>query len=446
LSTSPHISRNVANLHLLPEEISEVGSQAIYGTPIKILKEQHNWFYVQTPDEYQGWVLKDFVIFKDCSYPTSNFAIVKSLWAHIQYVEDTTPHPPIITLPFETKVEIVSSKEEFCNRWIKIRLIDGEIGYAQTRDLDFDSRILSLDEMINFSKTFLNIPYYWGGNSSFGYDCSGFTQMLYRQMGVNIFKDSFNQAIDPKVRRSENFSDLQKGDLVFFGSNKISHVGMYLDSGKIIHAGTVNIQPKVQITEISPHTSIEGINMNNFVYRKKKKEKNMTTITRNLPPIPIISEKSSGEIIKGDFIGKWWNPIPKEIQELIVGKSFKEGTVKLEDLAYVQITHINIKGLILQGELVCHVKLAREFIEIFLELFEAQYPIEKVRLIDHYEANDDRSMEANCSSALCVRPITGCPNRFSKHSFGGAIDINPILNPYHKNGVVLPPRFRKIFK
>jgi hypothetical protein len=166
---------------------------------------------------------------------------------------------------------------------------------------------------------------------------------------------------------------------------------------------------------------------------------NANSQTKLLPPIPKINEKPIGEIIIGDFVGKWWNPIPKKIRSLIYGRSYKEGCVPIEDLCYIQITHINTDGKILQGELVYHINLAREITEIFLDLFKARYPIEKVRLIDHYKANDDLAMFNNCSSALCVRPITGCSNRYSKHSYGGTIDINPITNPYVKGKTVLPP-------
>ena len=158
----------------------------------------------------------------------------------------------------------------------------------------------------------------------------------------------------------------------------------------------------------------------------------------SLPPIPQISDEPTGEIIIEKFVGRWWSPLPEEIQKLIVGKSFKEGAVELKDLAYVQITHINANGDILQGELVYHKNLAREITEIFLDLFKARYPIEKVRLIDHYNVDDNLAMEDNCSSALCVRSVTGYTDRYSEHSYGGTIDINPKVNPYVKGDVVLP--------
>lgn len=141
----------------------------------------------------------------------------------------------------------------------------------------------------------------------------------------------------------------------------------------------------------------------------------------------------------GSFVGRYWNPLPPSIIEKIRGKSWKEDCpVPLEDLAYVQITHWNRKGEVKVGELIYHKNLAREIIEIFQELFEANFPIEKIFLIDNYDANDELSMEDNNSSAFCSRAITGKPGVFSKHSYGGTIDLNPLINPYVKGNTVLP--------
>ena len=97
------------------------------------------------------------------------------------------------------------------------------------------------------------------------------------------------------------------------------------------------------------------------------------------------------------------------------------------------------------GKMIVHKKLAQEVVEIFTDLLRAKYPIEKIRLIDEYDADDDKSMEDNNSSALCCRVITGHEKRenprWSKHSYGTAIDINTVQNPYVKlyKGLVLPP-------
>lgn len=88
--------------------------------------------------------------------------------------------------------------------------------------------------------------------------------------------------------------------------------------------------------------------------------------------------------------------------------------------------------------MIVHKTLAPELIEIFDELYQAQYPIEQIRLIDEYDANDATSMADNNSVALCVRSICWNPDEFSKHSFGIALDINPLQNPFVKNGTVDP--------
>ena len=121
------------------------------------------------------------------------------------------------------------------------------------------------------------------------------------------------------------------------------------------------------------------------------------------------------------------------------GRSYPEDcSLDLAALRYLTVAYVNFDGEICQGELVVNAKIAEDVISIFKELFEEKYPIEKISLIDEYDADDDRSMAANNSSAFCYRVISGT-DRLSNHSFGLAIDINPLYNPYIKsNGKVLP--------
>lgn len=119
--------------------------------------------------------------------------------------------------------------------------------------------------------------------------------------------------------------------------------------------------------------------------------------------------------------------------------SWKENNpVALADLRYITVFHWGFDGRVHSGELVVHKDLALEVIEIFKELFDNRFPIEKMVLIDAYQANDEASMQDNNTSAFCSRPITGMTDRFSLHSYGVAIDINPKINPYVKQGTVLP--------
>lgn len=147
--------------------------------------------------------------------------------------------------------------------------------------------------------------------------------------------------------------------------------------------------------------------------------------------------------IAGKWQAAWWSPLPEKIQKRVKGISWKENCpVPLEDLAYVIVSHYNEKGVVQRGELVYHKNLAPEIIEIFKELFEEKFPIQKMKLIDDFAADDIRSMEANNTSAFCSRENTTRPGVFSKHSYGGTIDINPLINPYVNGERVLPEQGR----
>ena len=117
----------------------------------------------------------------------------------------------------------------------------------------------------------------------------------------------------------------------------------------------------------------------------------------------------------------------------IEGKSFKENcTTPREDLRYLKVLHYNKEGEELEGELICHKDIADDLLAIFRELHQAKYPIERMVLIDEYDADDEASMRANNTSAFNFRPASGM-RRLSKHSTGMAIDINPLYNPLVKH-------------
>ena len=117
----------------------------------------------------------------------------------------------------------------------------------------------------------------------------------------------------------------------------------------------------------------------------------------------------------------------------IEGKSFKENcTTPRRDLRYLKVLHYNKEGEELEGELICHKDIADDLLAIFRELHRAKYPIERMVLIDEYDADDEASMRANNTSAFNFRPASGM-RRLSKHSTGMAIDINPLYNPLVKH-------------
>lgn len=110
-------------------------------------------------------------------------------------------------------------------------------------------------------------------------------------------------------------------------------------------------------------------------------------------------------------------------------KSYKEGcSISRNDLRYLKVLHYTADGSILLGELVCNKLIAQDLLDIFRKLFDAKYAIEKMILIDKYNADDETSMNANNTSCFNFRKVKGSKN-LSKHSRGLAIDINPRYNP-----------------
>lgn len=124
--------------------------------------------------------------------------------------------------------------------------------------------------------------------------------------------------------------------------------------------------------------------------------------------------------------------LPDSIFAFMQGKSFKENcTVAREDLRYLTLLHKNIDGETLKGEMVVNKAIAEDVLDIFRKLYEASYPIERVRLVDWYGAEDEASMSDNNSSSFNFRFISHS-TKVSRHGLGLAVDINPYYNPYHK--------------
>lgn len=257
---NPHvIVVPVANMYSRPTEKSDVVSQAIYGSNVVLLQARGEWSKIQTPDHYKGWTPSRYlrIVLTGDGYATSGPTVqVESLFANIYAEPDVTRHKPVITAPFETKLEVApegdSSKkpQQQHEGWLQVRLPGQTLAWIRAGDVETDPKPLSIPESIELAKRFLGLPYLWGGRSSFGFDCSGFTQMLVRARGIIMPRDADLQAAWSGVTAIER-ADLQPGDLLFFGSSvkDITHTGMYIGNGQFIH-DTTHEHPVIQISKL----------------------------------------------------------------------------------------------------------------------------------------------------------------------------------------------------
>ena len=133
--------------------------------------------------------------------------------------------------------------------------------------------------------------------------------------------------------------------------------------------------------------------------------------------------------------------IPDSIWTRMQGRSYPQKCgIARSELRYLELSHYDFDGEEHIGQMVCNRQIADDLLYIFRKLYEAEYPIARMRLIDDYDASDQRSMADNNTSCFCYRRIAGSET-LSKHSRGMAVDVNPLYNPclYVRSGRVLPP-------
>lgn len=134
-------------------------------------------------------------------------------------------------------------------------------------------------------------------------------------------------------------------------------------------------------------------------------------------------------------------PVPQQVQEKMRQYTWHENCpLELSQLAYIQMTYWGFDKKAHTGTLIVNKELANEVVEIFKVLFQNQFPIERMELMDEFKGDDTAAMAANNTSAFNCRPVTDRPGEFSQHSYGRAIDINPLINPYIKGKTILPPQ------
>lgn len=241
----------VANMYSSATENADVVSQAILGSNVVVLEKRHKWAKVRTNDQYTGWVPLQDLRKSSAPYGTPGHTVqVESLFANLYRETDVTEHQPVITAPFEAQLEAIDDAPGNTERWLEVRLPDGRIAWIQRGDVVRDPKPLTIEQSIELAKRFLGIPYLWGGRSSYGYDCSGFTQMLVRSRGIIMPRDADLQAAWNGVENVDR-KDLRAGDLLFFGASadEITHTGMYIGGGEFIH-DTTNSHPMVQISRL----------------------------------------------------------------------------------------------------------------------------------------------------------------------------------------------------
>lgn len=248
------INLSVANIRSKPDHPEELATQSLLGTVVNVLQEYHGWYQIQTPDEYISWVDDDGVQLMSQQEAEQWIHADKVIYTNQYGFSFLTPEENserVSDLVMGDLLKFVEEADDF----YKVEYPDKRIAYIPVKEaMMYDEWIddidLNADEIIKTARTFMGIPYLWGGTSMKGVDCSGFTKTVYYLNGVLLPRDASQQVnVGELINTDEGFDKLQPGDLIFFGrkasgdrKERATHVGIYLGNNEYIHsAGRVRI-------------------------------------------------------------------------------------------------------------------------------------------------------------------------------------------------------------
>jgi hypothetical protein len=230
-----------------PNDRAEIVTQLLFGEHYTVIEEQEKWIKIRIQyDHYEAWICrKQFTEINNQEFDElslNEFDLVGEYFGEISNQEKGKSMIPIgATLPFLHQGKFKIRQETYSYK-------------GQTAKKDFNS-------LEAYALNYLNSPYLWGGKSPAGIDCSGYTQLVYKLCGYKLPRDAYQQA---KQGETVGFVESAKiGDLAFFDNAEgdITHVGIILNDGKIIHASG-----KVRI-DLIDHQGIYHQELKNYTHQ-----------------------------------------------------------------------------------------------------------------------------------------------------------------------------------
>lgn len=243
-------SSSVACLRYGDDYSSEMATQVVMGTPLRVLEKSSYWLRVQTPEGYIAWVTEgslqrmnetEYTAWKNSkrmiitnyftifyAKPNTNAEVVSDgVWGNIVEYLGVSGNFYCVKLPKGNKVYVKKTDAQDFSKWLATRKPNTE-------------------NIVKTAKHFVGFPYLWAGTSAKAMDCSGFSKTSYYLNGIILRRDASQQAkTGENIELTPKFEKLQKGDLLFFGSKatekrgeRITHVGIYIEDGTFIHCAT----------------------------------------------------------------------------------------------------------------------------------------------------------------------------------------------------------------
>ncbi|WP_453985486.1 C40 family peptidase [Brevibacterium casei] len=238
-------NKNLAGTEVRRGLTGKADTQATYGSQVTVLETKGDWTKVAVTDQstpknkkgYPGWLPTKQIVENDRfgklkkDQPRAVVKAKKTELEGVEFTKDTGADPS-----FNVELPLIAQDVED----VRVALPGGGAAWIDVKDVNvFDigekPKKPSGDDLVKTAKQFDGLRYLWAGVSAYGFDCSGFTYSIYRAHGIDIPRDSGDQAKAGKKVSSKN---LKPGDLLFFStsSGTVHHVGMYIGGGKMIHS------------------------------------------------------------------------------------------------------------------------------------------------------------------------------------------------------------------
>lgn len=287
------ITISVANLRSQPKHSAELSTQAMLGTPVEVLKKKDGWYYVQTPDKYLAWVDGGGIELMEPKYLKNWMTTPKVIYTKTYGHSYTGPdeEQPVSDLVAGNILEIIKNVDDY----YIVRYPDDRQAYISKNESEEYEKWLeklspSPDSLIATSQKLMGVPYLWGGTSTKGMDCSGFTKTIFFLNGTIIPRDASQQVHAGKAIDSVgDFGKLAKGDLLFFGrkatdstAEKVVHVGMWIGNNEFIHSSEM-----VRISSVDKAAkNFDEFNLNRYLRTQRiLKEEDDTILKLSQNPV-----------------------------------------------------------------------------------------------------------------------------------------------------------------
>jgi cell wall-associated NlpC family hydrolase len=251
------VTLSVASMRTSGQYSAEMATQGLLGMPVKILQDG-SWLRVQTPDGYISYTSAGNIKRMDREEFNSWISAPKIIFTETHGFAYAEPDSDEVVS--DLVVGNMLKLEGETAKYYKVSYPNGKIAHIdkkQSKKFDewYSSVNLTGDNIVNYGKRFMGVPYLWGGTSSKAMDCSGFAKTVYFMHGVILQRDASQQYYTGEpVDIDDDFKNLKTGDLLFFGSKaqdgkkeRIGHVAIYMGNRQFIHEAT-----QVKISSFDP--------------------------------------------------------------------------------------------------------------------------------------------------------------------------------------------------